>query len=160
MSAKLLITLLLASTASALQVRTRVVMQAGPAPAIAKPKTVTRQVTKGPGGGDGGGGSPAAAIARPKRKADTEDVPMWKVLLLGDDSYEENPEIVYEILKECIPEIPNLRDAQQRFEEAQKTGKSLLVSVPKEHGEMYVEQLARCNEEMIVYADIEEEKQS
>ena len=152
---------LAAATTDALQLRgagRAVVMQAGPAPAIAKPKTVTKQTTKSTTGGGGGGGGPAAQIAKPKRKAHTEDTPLWKVLLLGDESYNENPEIVYEVLKEVIPEIPNLRDAQQRFEEAQAIGKSILVSVPKEHGEMYVEQFARANSEMIVFADLEEEK--
>ena len=61
------------------------------------------------------------------------------------------------MLMEVIPEIENLRQATERYQEAQKSGKSLLVVVPKEHAEMYVEQLARRDPEIIVYADIEED---
>ena len=62
----------------------------GPAPAIAKPKTITRQKTGGPGGG-GGGGAGAVQTAQPKLKRIVEDVPMWKVILLGDNEYEQDP---------------------------------------------------------------------
>lgn len=61
------------------------------------------------------------------------------------------------VLQGVIPEISNERQAKERYEEAQLTGKSLLVTVPKEHGELYVEQLARADPEMIVFATIEEE---
>lgn len=65
-------------------------MQAG-APAIAKPKTVTRQKTSGGGPGGGGGGAGAVQTAQPKLKRIIEDIPMWKVVLLGDSEYEEDP---------------------------------------------------------------------
>jgi hypothetical protein len=65
-----------------------VTAQLAPAPLKVKQRTVTT----GPGGGKGGGGgAPTAAIAKPKRKAHTEDVPLYKVLLLGDEEYEEDP---------------------------------------------------------------------
>ena len=51
------------------------------APAIAKPKTITRQKTSGGKGGGGGGGA-SVEIAKPKLKRVVEDVPMWKVILL------------------------------------------------------------------------------
>ena len=66
----------------------------GPAPAIAKPKTITRQKTGGPGGG-GGGGAGAVQTAQPKLKRIVEDVPMWKVILLGDNEYEQDPVRAY-----------------------------------------------------------------
>ena len=61
------------------------------------------------------------------------------------------------MLKEVIPEIENLRQAQEKYDEAQKTGKSLLLIANKELGEAYIEQLARADPEMIVFAEMEEE---
>jgi hypothetical protein len=74
---------------NALAACARSFVQCGPAPAIAKPKTITRQ--KSAGGGGPGGGGPTVQIAKPKLKRVVEDVPMWKVLLLGDNDYEEDP---------------------------------------------------------------------
>lgn len=130
---------------------------AGPAPSIAKPKTIIKQRTFGAGGDGGGGQGPAGPqLAPPLRAQQTEDVPMWKVILLGDSDYEEDP--VCEVLKGVIPEIGNDREAKMKYDECQATGKALLIIVPKEHAEGYVEQLARADPEMIVYAQIEEEK--
>jgi len=119
-------------------------------------KTRTRQKTFGGGGGGGkGGGAPTAAIAKPKRKTHIEDVPMWKVILLSDDEYEEDP--VVSVLHQVIPEIENERQARERYEEAMSTGKSLLITQPKEQAEFFVEQLARADPQMVVYSTIEEE---
>merc|ERR1719502_920670 len=69
----------------------RALAQAG-APQIAKPKTSIKQKTFSNSPGDGGGGgAPSQAIARPQRKQHTEDMPLWKVILLGDEEYEEDP---------------------------------------------------------------------
>lgn len=70
----------------AAKMRAVAVMQLAPAPT----KTRTFQTTDGGGGGKGGAG-PAAVVAKPKRKANTEETPMWKVILLGDEDYEEEP---------------------------------------------------------------------
>ena len=78
---------------------------------------------------------------------------MWKVILLGDEEYEEDP--VCEVLKAVIPEIDNLRQAAEKYQEAQATGKALLLVVPKEQAEHYVEQLVRADP--MVYGSIEEE---
>ena len=86
-------------------------------------------------------------------KQHTEDCPMWKVLLLGDDEYEEDP--VCEVLKAQIPDIENLSQAKVVFEEAQASGKAVLLIAPKEHAEGYVEQLIRADP--MVYSEIEEE---
>ena len=64
---------------------------------------------------------------------------------------------VCDVLQAVIPEINNLRAAHEHFKEAQSNGKSLLVVVHKELGEAYVEQLARADPDMIVYAEVEEE---
>lgn len=124
-------------------------------PQIAKPKTVTKQKTSGPGGGGGKGGGGAAQIAKPKRKAHVEDIPMWKVILLSDEEYVED--LVCTVLKSIIPGIENDRQAAERYQEAMKSGRSLLITQPKEQAEFYVEQLARCDPDMIVFSTIEEE---
>ena len=130
----------------------RWVAQMAPAPLKTKQRTKTFS-TGGSGGGPGGGG--ALQIAKPKRKAVTEDVPMWKVLLLGDTDYEQDP--VCTVLTTVIPEIENERQAAEKYEMAQNTGRALLIVTPKEIAEAYVEQLARCDPEMIVFSEIEEE---
>ena len=61
------------------------------------------------------------------------------------------------MLTEVIPEIENLRQANEKYKEAQAQGKSLLLIVNKELGEHYVEQLARQDPEMIVFADLEKD---
>ena len=60
-------------------------------------------------------------------------------------------------VKEVIPTINNFREATERYNEAQNHGKSLLIVVNQELAEAYVEQLARFDPQMIVFADIEEE---
>ena len=78
---------------------------------------------------------------------------MWKVLLLGDEEYEPDP--VCEVLKAVIPDIDNLRQAKEKYDEAETTGKALLLVAPKEQAEHYVEQLIRADP--MVYGSIEEE---
>jgi len=66
--------------------RGAVAMQLAPSP------TKTRTFQRTDGGGSGkGGGAPTVNIAKPKMKEATEDVPMWKVILLFDEDYEEDP---------------------------------------------------------------------
>lgn len=64
---------------------------------------------------------------------------------------------VCSVLKSVIPDIENDRQAVERYNEAQMTGKSMLIVVPQEMAEHYVESLARADPEMIVYAMCEEE---
>jgi len=125
--------------------------------APAKPKTVTRQVTKGPGGGDSGKGGPAASVAKPKRKAHVEDVPMWQVLLLGDADYVEDD--VCDVLVNVVPDAcSNQRQAQEKVEEAQSHGKAMLLTAPQEIAEAYVEQLIRADKCMVFAEAVEEGK--
>ena len=60
-------------------------------------------------------------------------------------------------MRGVIPDIENVRQAALKYDEAQKTGKAILLVANKELGEAYVEQLARADPDMIVYADLEEE---
>ena len=124
------------------------------APMIAKPKTKQRQKTGGPGGGGGGA---AVEVAKPKLQRKNEDVPMWKLILLGDGDYEQDP-VVSVLTQVCKDTVPNERAAVVIYEECMKTGRSLVGLHPKEIAEMYVEQLARADPEMIVYSEIEEDK--
>ena len=62
-----------------------------------------------------------------------------------------------DVLKAIVPDIANDRQAQERYQEAQQHGKSLLLVAPKEHAEAYVEQLARADPDMIVFSEAVEE---
>ena len=84
---------------------------------------------------------------------DMEAEPMCKVIMLGDDEYEVDP--VCEVLQTVIPDIENFKQAKEKYDECDSTGKAMLLVVPKEHAEAYVEQLIRA--EPMVYAEIEEE---
>mgnify|MGYP006115223775 CR=1 FL=1 len=61
------------------------------------------------------------------------------------------------VLRQVIPTVSNEREAKFIYDEAMNSGKALLIVVNKELGEAYVEQLARADEEIIVYATLEEE---
>lgn len=79
----------LPSTPAQSSVRRTLSPIAGPAPQIAKPKTIIKPKT-------GGTSSQPAqveklATAQPKLQRKSEDCPMWKVLLLGDEEYEVHP---------------------------------------------------------------------
>ena len=58
-----------------------------------------------------------------------------------------------EVLLAVIPEIENRAQAGDKYQEAQASGKALLLTVPKEQAEHYVEQLIRS--EPMVYGEIE-----
>ena len=132
--------------------RARVAMAGGPAPAV--PKTRTRQVTRT---AKPQVGKPQqkqkVQNAKPAMKKEMEEEPMWKVIMLGDEEYECDP--VCDVLQTVIPDIENFKQAKEKYDEAESTGKSMLIVVPKEHAEAYVEQLIRA--EPMVYAEIEEE---
>ena len=74
----------------------------------------------------------------------------------GDEAYEPDP--VCDVLVKVIPDIENVVQAKDKYEEAMgPVGKSLLMICPKEHAEGYAEQLIRADPEMMVFAEIEEE---
>lgn len=125
----------------------------GAAPAVPK----TKQVTKtGPPQVGKPQGKQKIKSAKPLPKQHSEEVPMWKVILLGDEEYEPDP--VCDVLVKVIPDIENVVQAKDKYEEAMgPVGKSLLMICPKEHAEGYAEQLIRADPEMMVFAEIEEE---
>jgi len=124
-------------------------------PPMPAPATKTRQkvVTK-PKTADPVQGKPSQKtnIAKPKRQTSSAYVPMWKVLLLGDEEYEEDP--VVGVIVEVLPEIP-MDEARRKFAEAQAKGDSLLTVVNQEHAEAYVSQFHRSTP--MVFADAQPE---
>lgn len=120
---------------------------------IAKPKTTIQKDTKKlvapPKQEELTETGSGAARAKPKRKTQQEFVPMYKVILLGDEEYDQ-----VAVVQALLKVIPKMEQAEARriFHEAQSTGQSIICIVEKEHAEFYAQQLKR--EE--VYVRIEE----
>ncbi|CAM9380521.1 unnamed protein product [Chrysoparadoxa australica] len=85
-----------------------------------------------------------------KRVTQEDNVPMFKVLLLGDEGYQR--EHVLLACQEIIPECDNKRSVEI-FEEAQKTGQSLCGVYPEEEAELYVQQFTRA--EPMIFSELE-----
>ena len=81
-----------------------------------------------------------AAKARPKRKTQADEIPMYKVILLGDEEYEEGHVVTQ--LQKVIPKMRK-EEAQEKYYEAQNTGSSIVCVVAQEHAEFYAQQLKR-----------------
>jgi ATP-dependent Clp protease adaptor protein ClpS len=129
------------------------VMQLGaPQTKIGRPKTslaknigtVTNAPEKEPEAGKG------AAKARPTRKTQSDEVPMYKVILLADPDYEEG-HVATQLQKIC--QISK-KEASSKFAEAQANGSSVVVVVPEEHAEFYAQQLKRAD----IYVTIEKDE--
>lgn len=140
--------------ATAARRRRRVVMQLGaPAPktAIGRPKTSIEKsvgnVTNTPEREPETGGK--GAKARPTRKTLSDEVPMFKVVLLGDTEYEEG-HVTTQLQKICQVDKGK---ASKCFQEAQQSGSSVVVVVPEEHAEFYAQQLKRAE----IFVTIEKE---
>lgn len=140
------------SAFGARQVRAEAIAMSSPAPAPAT-KTRTRQITK-PSVGQPA--KPAqqqkAQTAQPKLQQQDAHIPMWKVLLLGDEEYEEDP--VVGVIVEILPEL-GADQARQKFHQAQSTGDSVLTVVNQEHAEAFVSQFHRSLP--MVFADAQPE---
>lgn len=80
-----------------------------------------------------------SAKARPRRKTLSDEVPMYKVILLGDEEYDES-HVVTQLQK--IIQIDK-KEAARCFGEAQATGSSVVCVVCEEHAEFYAQQLKR-----------------
>lgn len=88
-------------------------MMPAPAPAPAT-KTKTRTVTK-PASPSKPQPAQKAKVAKPELVTQDAHVPMWKVLLLGDDEYEEDP--VVGVIAQVIPDI-GIDEVRQKYKQA------------------------------------------
>lgn len=129
-------------------------MQLGsPAPAtkIGRPKTSIQKsvgnVTNAPEREPEAGGK--GAKARPTRKTQSDELPMFKVILLGDKEYEEG-HVTTQLQKICQVDKGK---ATKCYQEAQNSGASVVCVVPEEHAEFYAQQLKRAE----IYVTIEKE---
>ena len=132
----------------------------------------------GQGEGDSGGG---AAIAKPaiktsqkvetvqkqkvkstqkarthdpisRRDEEFEEAPMFKLMLLGDDSYD--PTHVIERLCAVVEDMDE-DQAATVFQQAELNGKSMCGKYPFERAELFKEQLIRSDP--MIFSDLEEE---
>ncbi|EKX41716.1 hypothetical protein GUITHDRAFT_112132 [Guillardia theta CCMP2712] len=119
-------------------------------PQIAKPKVdIGHQLgTTQPEAGKPKVAKPKAA---PKRKTQDDECPMYKVILLGDNEYEQS-HVVTQITK-LIPSISK-EEGIRIFVEAQMTGSSVIIVCTEEHAEHYVQQLKRQQ----IYAKMEKDE--
>mmetsp|Transcript_40113 Transcript_40113/g.107548 ORF Transcript_40113/g.107548 Transcript_40113/m.107548 type:complete len:154 (-) Transcript_40113:54-515(-) len=93
----------------------------------------------------------ASPKATPIEKTQDEDIPLFKVILLGDKEYEE-AHVVTQITK-LIPSVKE-EAATRNYVEAQTTGSSVIILCPEEHAEHYVQQLRRQQ----IYARYEQDE--
>ncbi|CAM9813791.1 unnamed protein product [Discosporangium mesarthrocarpum] len=94
----------------------------------------------------------AKNATKTKRAVQTDDAPMFKVLLIGDEEY--NREHVVMAIQDIVPDVDNTK-AAEIFDEAQIGGKGMCGIYPEEQAELYVEQFTRC--EPLIYADMEKD---
>eukprot|EP00285_Hemiselmis_virescens_P008423 CAMPEP_0173376994 /NCGR_PEP_ID=MMETSP1356-20130122/157_1 /TAXON_ID=77927 ORGANISM="Hemiselmis virescens, Strain PCC157" /NCGR_SAMPLE_ID=MMETSP1356 /ASSEMBLY_ACC=CAM_ASM_000847 /LENGTH=165 /DNA_ID=CAMNT_0014329583 /DNA_START=30 /DNA_END=527 /DNA_ORIENTATION=+ len=118
-------------------------------PSIAKPKVDIGQTQKTSSPTPG---APKVNTPKPKlaKKTQDDEAPMYKVILLGDNEYEQS-HVVTQITK-VIPSVKK-EEATRCFVEAQMVGTSLIITVTEEHAEHYVQQLKRQQ----IYAKMEKE---
>merc|ERR1712008_628992 len=88
-----------------------------------------------------------------RREEDFEDAPMFRLYLLGDESYGQEHVVtrVFEVVEDCSED-----DAATLFKSAAQTGEAFMGKYPMEIAEMYAEQLTRS--EPIIYADVRDDK--
>lgn len=121
--------------------RARVARMQLSSPAIGRPKTqikkelgrVTQQQAPEPQADKG------SAKARPRRKTQADEIPMYKVILLSHDEYDE-AHVVTQLQKTCQLDKQH---SKRVFHEAQSTGSSIACVVCEEHAEFYAQQLRR-----------------
>jgi len=121
--------------------------------AIAKPKVQTKQAVK----------TETRRKEKSKRRVRAsdpisrrdekfEDAPLYKLMLLGDEEYDQ----AHVIERMCaLLEDMDEDQASTIFDQAQISGKAMCGKYPYEHAEMYKEQLARSDP--MIYSDLEEE---
>ena len=95
-----------------------------------------------------------AQIDEPKsrRKEEFQDAPLFRVMLIGDDSYD----IGHVVERMCaIMEDLDEDMAANIYQQAQQEGKAMCGKYPLEHAEMYKEQLIRSDP--MIFSDLEDE---
>ena len=93
---------------------------------------------------------PAEPVQR--RDEDFEDAPMFKLMLLGDDSYDQVH--VVERLKDIVDDMDE-DAASTVFQQASQEGKAMCGKYPFERAELFKEQLQRSDP--MIFTDLEEE---
>jgi len=128
--------------------RQRPVLASAPAPPVTKVEVKTKQkVANAPDKIQA-----KEAVALPNRETESKDVPMWKVLLIGDEEYDEA--YVVQTIKQVVVNIER-KKCEEVFQEASLHGSAEIIIVPQEHAEHYVQQFHRCDP--IVFAACEPE---
>jgi len=130
--------------------RQRPVLAAAPAPPVTKTKVETKQKSAN---------APdkikaKEVVALPSRQTESKDVPMWRVILIGDEEYDEA--YVVQTIKQVVVNIER-KKCEEIFQEAALHGTAEIVIVPQEHAEHYVQQFHRCDP--IVFAACEPENE-
>ena len=93
---------------------------------------------------------PAEPVQR--REEDFQDAPMYKLMLIGDDSYDA----VHVIERLCsVCDDMDEDQAATVFQQANQMGKAMCGKYPFERAELFKEQLQRSNP--MIFADMEEE---
>lgn len=86
------------------------------------------------------------------RKEEFEDAPMFKLMLLADDSYDAE----HVVTRMCaIMEDMDEDQAATVFQQAMQSGKAMCGMYPFERAELFKEQLIRSDP--MIFADMEEE---
>ena len=121
--------------------------------AIAKPKVgvVTKEITKQKSKSvEKKRAKSSGPVSR--REDDFEDAPLFKVMLIGDESYDQ----AHVIERMCeIMEDMDENHAATVFKQAQQGGDAMCGKYPLEHAEMYKEQLIRSDP--MIFSDVTEE---
>mmetsp|Transcript_3935 Transcript_3935/g.10095 ORF Transcript_3935/g.10095 Transcript_3935/m.10095 type:complete len:150 (+) Transcript_3935:23-472(+) len=91
--------------------------------------------------------------AKPKRKTveELEELPMFKVFLLGDDTYEQ--EHICKSLMDTVEDM-DIKRAEEIHQTAQEAGQALVTILAQEPAEFVVEQLLR--KEPMIFSELEE----
>ena len=136
--------------------RQNTVLFAGAAPA--KPKVEIGQktaVTQKVGQKSSVKQTHKAKVSEPvkRRERNTEEAPLYKVMLIGDEEYDQE----HTIERICaIMEDVDEGQAASVYTQAQSGGKAMINKYPFEHAELYVEQLLRSDP--MIFCELEEEE--
>jgi ATP-dependent Clp protease adapter protein ClpS len=87
------------------------------------------------------------------KQEDFEDAPMFRLFLIGDESYEQEHVVtrLVNVVEDCSED-----NAADYFKAAYQGGEAFMGKYPREIAEMYAEQLTRS--EPIIYMDVRDDK--